>query len=152
MFRHAKLWGKWDEREAMLTYAHYCPLNLWIQYSQQAILHHFHISIITFMYPYHWLILLQQPTDLIINEAMLQRYLGQCSATMKAFLTSQSHPLPDGNCLFHLLCKQMTGDHQQKLAELRELLMKFISHKLTHFWKRLEHWQLFPERTPYQGS
>ena len=74
------------------------------------------------MYPYHWFIPLRQPTDLIINEAMLQRYLSQCNATMKAFLTSQSHPsLPDGNCLFHLLCKQMTGDHQHKHAELREL-------------------------------
>lgn len=54
----------------------------------------------------------------------------QANATMKAFLTAHGRQLdpslPDGNCLFRSLCKQMTGD-PTKHAELRELLINFIS-------------------------
>ena len=49
----------------------------------------------------------------------------QANATMKAFLTAHGRwldpSLPDCNCLFHSLCKQMTGD-PTKHAELRERL------------------------------
>lgn len=49
---------------------------------------------------------------------------------MKAFLTAHGRQLdpalPDGNCLFRALSKQMTGD-PSKHAELREILISFIS-------------------------
>ena len=51
-------------------------------------------------------------------------------ATMKAFLSAHGRQIdpapPDGNCLFHSLSKQITGD-PSKHAELRELLKNFIS-------------------------
>ena len=62
----------------------------------------------------------------------------QANATMKAFLTAHGRQLdcslPDGNCLFRSLCKQMTGD-PTKHAELRELLIKFISQNSHIFGK-----------------
>lgn len=49
---------------------------------------------------------------------------------MKAFLTAHGRQLdpalPDGNCLFRALSKQMIGD-PSKHAELREILISFIS-------------------------
>jgi len=62
----------------------------------------------------------------------------QANATMKAFLTAHGRQLdcslPDGNCLFRSLCKQMTGD-PTKHAKLRELLIKFISQNSQVFGK-----------------
>ena len=51
-------------------------------------------------------------------------------AQMRAFLTAHGRQLdpalPDGNCLFHALSKQMTGDPARH-PELREILTGFIS-------------------------
>ena len=52
------------------------------------------------------------------------------TCTMKAFLTAHGRQLdpalPDGNCLFRALSKQMTGDPSRH-AELRQILVRFIS-------------------------
>ena len=80
------------------------------------------VHYITDLYIHEW-----EPTDPSM-EPCCKRI--QANATMKAFLTAHGRQLdsslPDGNCLFCSLCKQMTGD-PTKHAELRELLINFIS-------------------------
>ena len=36
--------------------------------------------------------------------------------------------------------------------EVKQALKHYPLHVLSYFWKRLDHWQLFSEETPCQGS